>query len=188
MATTSTSRLQLLKPTPGTGQLVSVGTDLNDNWDKVDVLGKNPTGLVFAPVKRNTADAVTSGTNSMFETGTGFFKAGHWYRVCWGFRYNTTLGSGGAPNSTGNIHLKAGGTVAVGDPIIADSNMWSQNNTNPRVTIDHIFDVPTDGTYTLGCSANSGGGGNTLNILASGGTDNTGKARILYVEDKGEKP
>lgn len=188
MATTSTSRLQLLKPTPGTGENVSVAAHLNDNWDKVDLLGKNAIGLVAAPVKRNTTDAVTSGTNSMFETLTGVFKAGRWYRVVWGFRASTSLAGSTTPNSTANVHLKAGGTVAVADPVIADANVWNQNNTNPRTTIDHIFDVPTDGTYTLGCSANSGGGTNTLTILASGGTDNTGKARILYVEDKGEKP
>lgn len=186
MAGTSTTRLQLYKPDDADN--VNVDTDINANMDKIDVLGKNAVGLVGAPVKRNTADAVTSGTNSMFETFTGVFKAGRWYRVCWALRYNTTLGSGGAPNSTANVHLKLGGTVAVGDPIICDGNLWSQNNTNPRKTLDTIFDVPSDGTYTLGCSANSGGGGNTLNILASGGTDNTGKARVLYVEDKGEKP
>jgi len=188
MATTSTARLQLVKPTPGTGENVSVGSHLNDNWDKVDVLGKNSVGLVFAPVKRNTADAVTSGTNSMFETGTGVFKSGRWYRVVWALRWNTSLGAGTTPNPTFNIHLKAGGTVAVGDPIICDSNANNQNATNPRLQLETIFDVPTDATYTLGCSANSGGGTNTLNILASGGTDSTGKARILYVEDKGEKP
>jgi hypothetical protein len=36
MATTSTTRLGLVKPTPGTGEPVDVQEHLNDNWDRVD--------------------------------------------------------------------------------------------------------------------------------------------------------
>jgi len=185
MVGTSTTRLQLYKPNAADN--VNVDTDINANMDKLDLLGKNVVGLISAHVKRNTADAVTSGTNSMFETLTGVFKAGRWYRVVWAFRYNTSLGAGTTPNGTCNIHLKSGGSVAVGDPAVGDTNVLNQNGTNPRIHIETVFDVPADGTYTLGCSANSGGGTNTLNIIASGGTDNTGKARILYVQDAGEK-
>lgn len=184
MVGTSTPRLQLYKPDDGDN--VNVDTDLNANMDKVDLLGKNPVGVVGL-IRRNTADAVTSATNSMFETLTVNLKAGRWYRVLWAFRYNNSA-SAPPPSSTVQVHLKAGGTVAVGDPIICTGNVTTQNATNPRMTLDTLFDVPTDGSYTLGCSGNSGTGALTLNILASGGTDNTGVSRILYVQDGGEKP
>ena len=186
MVGTSTPRLQLYKPDGN--DFVDEDQDINDNYDKIDQLGKNAVGLVAAPVKRNTADAVTSGTSTMFETITGVFKAGRWYRVSMDFRWNTSLGAGTTPNAAQAIRLKAGGTVAVGDPPICSSTTANQNATSPRVHMETTFDVPSDGTYTVGFSANSGGGTNTFNILASGGTDNTGDNRCFYVEDKGEKP
>lgn len=36
MATTTTPRLGLVKPTPGTGELVNVATQINTAWDKID--------------------------------------------------------------------------------------------------------------------------------------------------------
>lgn len=189
MATTSTPRLQLLKTTPGTGELVNVALDLNDNWDKLDLLDKRGGQLLFEPVKRNTADAIPNATNVLMEVGTAVFRANRWYRVVWTFGYNTTLAVGTSPNGAVDIRLKAGGTVAITDQSIASSGIGNINTTSPRFQLEGIFDVPTDGTYTLGCTANSGGA-NTLNIVASGAASpgNTAKSRLFYVEDKGEKP
>jgi hypothetical protein len=184
MVATSTPRLQLAKPDPN--DFVNVLTDLDANYDKVDLLGKNPAPITTPFIKRNTADAASSGTNVMFETLTVVLKANHWYDTIESCKYNTTLAINSTPNGTGNIHLKAGGSVAVGDPQIASGAMPNINNTSPRFTIGTTFDVPADGTYTLGFSANSGGA-NTINIIASGGTDNTGNQRCFWVRDLGEK-
>ncbi len=189
MATTSTPRLQLLKPTPGSGEPVNVGLDLNDNWDKLDLLDKRGGQLMFEPVKRNTADAILNATNVLMEQGSGSFRAGRWYKVVWAFNYNTTGAVGTSPNGQTDIRLKAGGSVLISDPAVVSSGIPNINTTSPRYHLEGIFDVPIDGAYTLGCTANSGGA-NTLNILASGATSpgNTANKRLFYVEDKGEKP
>lgn len=36
MSTTSTTRLGIVKPTPGTGEPVNLQTQINDSWDKID--------------------------------------------------------------------------------------------------------------------------------------------------------
>jgi hypothetical protein len=184
MVATSTPRLQLAKPDPN--DFVNVLTDLDANYDKVDLLGKNPAPITTPFIKRNTADAASSGTNVMFETLTVTLKANHWYDVIESCQYNTTLAINTTPNGTGNIHLKAGASVAIGDPQIATGAMPNISNTSPKWTCGTTFDVPSDGTYTLGFSANAGGA-NTINILASGGADNTGNKRCLWVRDLGEK-
>jgi len=181
---TSTARLTLYKPDPNDN--VDVNQDINANYDKIDLLGRKPEPISNPFIKRNTADNAPSGTNVMFETMTLVLKANHWYQVFWSGQYNTTLAINTTPNGTGNIHLKAGGSVAVGDPQIATGAMPNISNTSPRFTVGETFDVPADGSYTLGFSANSGGA-NTINILASGGTDNTGNKRCFWVIDLGEK-
>lgn len=185
MAPTLTSRLQLSKPDPN--DFVNVLTDLDGNYDKIDLLAKRPDQVPAAPVKRNNADNVTSSSDSLFETWTGPLKANHWYEVQWSGQYNTSLAVNTTPNGIVNIRLKAGGSVTTSDPIIAKGTPPNINNSSPRFHMGHVFDVPTDGSYTLGVSCNSGGGTNTLNILASGGTDNTGNARCFWVKDLGEK-
>lgn len=184
MAPTLTSRLQLSKPDPD--DFVNVLTDLDGNYDKLDNLAKRSDQLPAAPVKRNSADAATSGTDVLFETITATLKANRWYEVTFSFQYNTTLAVNTTPNGTVNIRLKAGGSVLISDPVIAKGTPPNQSNTSPRFTFNHVFDVPSDGPYTVGVTANSGGA-NTLTIVASGGTDNTGNARCFWIKDLGEK-
>lgn len=184
MVGTSTARLQLYKPNPADN--VDVNQDLNANADKIDLLGKKPEPVTNPFIKRNTSDGVTSGTDTMFETLTVLLKANHWYETWFHGSANTTLAAG-TPNGAFSIRLKAGGSVAVADPAIANCGFFNVSTTSPFVTFGSPFDVPTDGTYTLGLSANSGGAGNTLNINSSGGADNTGNRRCLWVKDLGEK-
>lgn len=184
MVGTSTARLQLYKPNPADN--VDVNQDLNANYDKVDLLGKKAEPITNPFIKRNTADAVSSGTDLMFETLTVTLKANHWYEAHIHFKYNTTNAINTTPNGGYDIRLKSGGSVAVGDPSIVNGGLPNINNTSPNHHAGGTFDVPTDGTYTLGFSANSGGA-NTVNILASGGSDNTGNKRCLWVKDLGEK-
>jgi hypothetical protein len=185
MAPTLTSRIQLSKPDPN--DFVNVLVDLDGNYDKIDLLAKRPDQVPAAPVKRNNADAVTSGTDLLFETWTGTLKTNHWYEVQFSCQYNTSLAINTTPNGNINIRMKAGGSVTVSDTRIATGTPPNINNSSPRFTIGHTFDVPSDGAYTLGVTANSGGGTNTLNIIASGGTDNTGISRVFWVKDLGEK-
>lgn len=188
MSTVNTPRLQLVKAVPGSGEPVTSGQSLWDNMDKIDALAANPAKVAAAPVKRNTADAVTSGTDLLFETWTGVLKTGHWYEANFSFRFNTSLAPNTTPNSTLAIRLKAGGTVAVGDPAIVSGSPDNVGGGVSRSTyFGGTFDVPSDGTYTLGVSANSGGAGNTLNIIAAGGIDNTGNKRCFWIKDLGEK-
>jgi hypothetical protein len=184
MAPTLTTRLQLSKPDPN--DFVQVLVDLDGNYDKIDLLAKRPDQVPAAPVKRNTADAVSSGTDLLFESWTGTLKTNHWYEVQFQCQYNTSLAVNTTPNGTISIRLKAGGSVLVSDPQIAKGTAPNQSNTSPRWSMSHVFDVPSDGAYTLGVTANSGGA-NTLNIVASGGTDNTGNTRCFWVKDLGEK-
>lgn len=186
MATTSTARLQLLKPTPGTGEKVLVQLDLNDNWDKIDAAFIGPSKLPSAPVRRNSADAVTSATDSLFETWTGVLKANQNYVAKWASQCNTSLGSGTTPNPAISLRLVAGATGSNADPIIATGGFTNQNSHSPRAILDSPFTVPADGTYTVSFTANSGGGTNTLNILASGGVGNAGNKRYLMVTPHGE--
>lgn len=184
MVGTSTARLTLYKPDPADN--VDVNQDLNANADKVDLLGKNALPITNPFIKRNTADAVASGTDLMFETLTVVLKTNRWYEAGIHFRYNTANAVNTTPNGGFDIHLKAGGSVAVGDPSIVNGGLANISNTSPTHHAAGTFDVPADGTYTLGLSANSGGA-NTVNILASGGADNTGNKRCLWVKDLGEK-
>lgn len=184
MVGTSTARLTLYKPNPADN--VDVNQDLNANMDKIDLLGKKAEPITNPFIKRNSADNSASGTNVMFETLTVTLKVNHWYAVFISCKYNTSLAINTTPNGTGNIHLKAGGSVVIGDPQIATGAMPNISNTSPRFTMGETFDVPADGSYTLGFSANSGGA-NTINILASGGADNTGNQRCFWVQDLGEK-
>lgn len=188
MSVTSTPRLQLVKAVVGSGEAVAAGQSLWDNFDKIDTLAANPAKVSAAPVKRNTADAVTSATDSMFDTWTGVLKTGHWYEVNYSFRYNTTLAPNTSPNPTVSLRLKAGGTVLVGDPAVVQGTPDNVGGgTNRAMLMGGTFDVPVDGSYTLGASVNSGGAGNTINIIASGGTDNTGNKRCFWIKDMGEK-
>lgn len=186
MATTSTPRLQLLKPTPGTGEKILVQLDINDNWDKIDAAFVGPGKLPAAPARRNVPDSVTSGTDSIFDTWTGVLKANQNYMAEWAAQVNTLLGVGVTPNCSVNMRLIAGGTGSITDPIIATGNIANNNQTSPRAKIDTPFTVPVDGTYTVSITANSGTGANTLNILASGGAGNAGNKRYLMVSPKGE--
>jgi len=188
MATTSTARLQLLKATPGTGELVLVQPFLNDNWDKVDALGKKPEPISNPFIKRNTADAVSSGTQTVFENLTVVLKAGRWYEVAAAFRYNTTVAVGVNPTGSAVIRIKAGGGPVVNtDTAVAISSIPNCNTASPKWSVfSGPIDVTVDGTYTFGLSLDAGGV-NTLNILASGGTGNSGTDRCLWVKDLGEK-
>lgn len=183
---TNTARLQLYKPTPGAGENILLQLDLNDNWDKIDAAFVGPGKIPSAPTRRNSADAVTSGTDLLFDTWTGVLKANQNYVAEWAGQCNTSLAIATTPNCTINMHLIAGGSAAVGDPTIGTTGFMNNNQTSPRVKIDTPFTVPTDGTYTVSISANSGGGTNTLNILASGGAGNAGNKRYLMVRPAGE--
>lgn len=185
MVGTNTARLTLYKPDPNDN--VNVAQDINANYDKLDLVGKKPEPISNPLIKRNTADAVTSGTDLLFETLTVVLKTNHWYEAMLQCQFNTSLAVNTTPNGLISIRLKAGGSVAISDPQIAKGTPPNQSNCSPRFSLGEPFDVPADGTYTLGVTANSGGGTNTLNILAAGGTDNTGNARCLWVKDLGEK-
>lgn len=182
---TNTARLQLYKP-DGTEKVLRQ-LDLNDNWDKLDLLGKRPEPITNPFVKRNTTDAVTSGTDSLFETLTVILKTNHWYEVRSEFRASTSVGIASSPTSTANIRFKAGGTVAIADQPVVRGQPFNCATMNPRHSLGGVFDVPADGTYTLGLTVNSGGAGNTITILPSNGTDNNGYERCFWVKDLGEK-
>lgn len=64
MATTSTPVLQLLKPTPGTTELVSVQADLNDNWDKIEAAHVAVVASIFttAYAIKSVTEVVTAST------------------------------------------------------------------------------------------------------------------------------
>lgn len=185
MAPTLTSRLQLSKPDPN--DFVNVLTDLDGNYDKIDLLDKKPSPITQPFVKRNQIDTINSGTQSVLETLSIALKTNHWYELTASFRYNTSVAVGGSPTPTGEIKYKVGGTVATSDPPLCRTNMTNCNTASPRLTISTIFDVPTSATYTLGLCVDSGSGANTITMLASGGTDNTGFDRCLWVKDLGEK-
>ena len=185
MVGTSTARLTLYKPDPADN--VNVSTDLNANLDKVDLLGKKPEPITNPFIKRNTADSVTSGTDLLFETLTVALKANHWYEIQWSGQYNTSVIITNSPNGLMNLRFKAGGSVTISDTALATGTPMNNQATSPRFTLGTVFDVPADGSYTFGMSANSGSGANTLNILASGGPDNTGIRRCMWVKDLGEK-
>lgn len=144
--------------------------------------GKGVLGLT----KRNTLDSIPSGTNVMLETLTiTGMKAARYYKAVWTF--GSSGSAAGPPNATANIHLSAvGAAVTTADPIIRQGNVINQNATNPIVVVETVFTVPTDGTYSLGCSANSGGA-ITTTILASGaaGDANTANKRAFWIEDMG---
>jgi len=182
---TSTARLGLYKPDPNDD--VDVSQDLNANLDKLDLLGKKPEPISNPFIKRNTADAVTSGTDLLFESLTLTLKTNHWYEAMFQCQFNTSLAVNTTPNGLISIRFKAGGSVGIADQQIAKGTPPNQSNCSPRFSLGETFDVPADGSYTFGVTANSGGAGNTLNILAAGGTDNTGNARCLWVKDLGEK-
>jgi hypothetical protein len=146
-----------------------------------------PGGFMFAPVKRNNTDAVTG--DVILETGTNAaskpYLTTNWYRAVWGFNHSSSVV--GPPNGTARIRLSAlNGAVSTGSTAIAEGNVLNQTATNPRVHLETIFDVPSEGVYTLGCSATSGGAP-TLTIQPSQGSGNTGRARIFYVQDMGPK-
>lgn len=185
MVATSTTRLQLAKPDPN--DFVNVLTDLDANYDKIDLLGRNAAPITTPFIKRNTADSVSNSADSLFETLTVSLKANHWYELQWSGQYNTALAINTVPNSLINLRFKAGGSVTASDTVLAKGTPPNINNSSPRFNIGTTFDVPSDGTYTFGMSANSGTSGNTLNILASGGPDNTGVSRCFWVKDLGEK-
>jgi hypothetical protein len=182
---TNTARLTLYKPNPA--DTVDVNQDLNANMDKLDLLGKKAEPITNPFIKRNNADAVTSGTDLLFETLTVILKTNHWYEVQWSGQYNTSLAINTTPNSVMFIRIKAGGSVTTSDTQICKGTPPNINNSSPRFHMGTTFDVSADGTYTFGITANSGGGTNTLNLLASGGTDNTGISRCFWVKDLGEK-
>lgn len=184
MVGTSTARLTLYKPDPNDN--VNVSTDLNANMDKVDLLGKKPEPITNPFIKRNTADAIPSGSEVLCETLTVALKANHWYEAMFQSQYNTSLAVNTTPNGVVSVRLKAGGSVTTTDPQIAIGTPPNQSNCSPRFSCGETFDVPADGSYTLGVTANSGGA-NTLNLVASGGADNTGNKRCLWVKDLGEK-
>lgn len=184
MVGTSTARLGLYKPNAADD--VDVDQDLNANYDKLDLIGKKSEPITNPMVKRNAADSATSATEVLWETLTVALKTNHWYEVAWDFRYNTTVAVGVNPNGVVSIRFKAGGSVATTDPQIARKGVSNNTTTSAGKHVATVFDVPADGSYTIGCSGNSGGV-NTLNILASGGTDNTGIDRCLWVKDLGEK-
>lgn len=187
MATTSTARLQLLKPTPGTGEKVLVQADLNDNWDKIDLLGKKASPITLPFIKRNTLDTINSATQSVLETLTVVLKTNHWYDIISSFRSNSTVAINTAPTGSAEIKYKLGASVAITDPPVARASILNCTTANPRTTFGNTFDVPADGTYTFGLCVDSGGAGNTLNISASGGPDNTGFDRGFWIKDLGEK-
>lgn len=184
MAPTLTSRLQLSKPDPN--DFVNVLVDLDGNYDKIDLLDKKPSPITQPFIKRNTADAVSSATDSVFETLTVDLKTNHWYEVRSEFRMNTSVAVGVNPNGVASIRFKAGVSVANTDTQLARRGVSNNTTTSYGVSIGQVFDVPASGSYTFGLSVNSGGA-NTLNILASGGADNTGIDRCFWVRDMGEK-
>lgn len=147
-------------------------------------LGKGILGVT----KRNQADAIPSGTNVLLETlNIPGMKASRWYKAVWTF--GSSGSAAGPPNATANIHLSAvGAAVTTADPVIRTGNVINQNATNPITVVETVFTVPTDGTYNLGCSANSGGA-ITTTILASGaaGDVNAANKRAFWVEDMGLK-
>lgn len=148
--------------------------------------GKGIIGLV----KRNVADSVTSGVDVLFETLTiAGMKTSHYYKAVWTFNCNAS-GTVNPPNGAANIRLSAvGASVTASDPVIRNSGIVNQSTTNPGLVVEMPFTVPSDGTYQLGCSANSGGTSTTLNILASGaaGDVNAANKRCFWVEDMGLK-
>ncbi|MGW5720771.1 hypothetical protein ACWEVP_31680 [Amycolatopsis sp. NPDC003865] len=147
-------------------------------------LGKGILGVT----KRNITDAIPSGTNVMMETlNIPGMKASRWYKAVWTF--GSSGSAAGPPNASANIHLSAvGAAVSINDPIIRTGNVINQTATNPITVVETVFTVPTDGTYNLGCSANSGGA-ITTTILASGaaGDTNAANKRAFWVEDMGLK-
>jgi hypothetical protein len=114
-----------------------------------------------------------------------------YYKAVWTFNTNAS-GNVNPPNGTANIRLSAvGAPVSTADPAIRSQGIINQVYTNPAIVVETIFTVPADGTYQLGCSANSGAasGGTTLTILASGaaGETNAANKRAFWVEDMGLK-
>jgi hypothetical protein len=145
---------------------------------------------VLALTKRNVADSVTSGVDSLFETLTiPGMKAARYYKAVWTFNTNAS-GTVNPPNGSANIRLSAvGAAVTASDTSIRSVGIINQTTTSPGVVVETIFTVPTDGTYQLGACANSGGASTTLNILASGvaGDANLANKRAFWCEDMGLK-
>ncbi len=143
---------------------------------------------ILGLVKRNAADSVTNGADSLFETLTiAGMKATRYYKAVWTFNTNAS-GTVNPPNGSANIRLSAAGAaVTASDTSIRSVGIINQSTTSPGVVVEAIFTVPTDGTYQLGGSANSGGSSTTLNILASGaaGEANAANKRAFWVEDMG---
>lgn len=185
MVGTSTSRLTLYKPDPNDN--VNVSTDLNANMDKIDLLGRKAEPITNPFVKRNNPDNTTNSVaDILLETLTVALKTNHWYELIWSGQYNTSGAVGSTPNGTCRVRFKAGGSVGTADTILVEGNLASNNQTSQRANLITTFDVPADGSYTFGFCYQSGNP-STLNILASGGTDNTGIHRCMFIKDLGEK-
>jgi hypothetical protein len=78
MATSSTAKLGLVKPTPGTGEAVDVQAHLNDNWDKLDFT----SGFTICTSGARPADPFDG--QLIYETDTGQAYAaydGDWYQL-----------------------------------------------------------------------------------------------------------
>ncbi|WP_103344082.1 hypothetical protein [Amycolatopsis sp. CA-126428] len=147
---------------------------------------------ILGLVKRNVQDTNTTQADGLFETLTiPGMRTTRYYKAVWTFNTNAS-GAVNPPNGTANIRLSAvGAPVSTADPVIRTQGIINQVYTNPAIIVETIFTVPTDGTYQLGCSANSGAasGGTTLTILASGaaGEANAANKRAFWVEDMGLK-
>ncbi|OXM69649.1 hypothetical protein [Amycolatopsis vastitatis] len=147
---------------------------------------------ILGLVKRNVQDTNTTQADSLFETLTiTGMRATRYYKAVWVFNTNAS-GAVNPPNGTASIRLSAvGAAVTINDPAIRTQGIINQVYTNPGIVVETIFTVPVDGTYQLGCSANSGAasGGTTLTILASGAANeaNAANKRAFWVEDMGIK-
>lgn len=145
---------------------------------------------ILSLVKRNVQDSNSSQTDSLFETLTiSGMRTTRYYKAVWVFNTNAS-GAVNPPNGSANIRLSAvGAAVSINDPAIRTQGIINQVYTNPGIVVGTIFAVPADGTYQLGCSANSGAasGGTTLTILASGAANeaNAANKRAFWVEDMG---
>ncbi len=148
--------------------------------------GKGILGLI----KRNVQDQNSSQVDGLFETLTiPGMRTTRYYKATWSFNTNAT-GAVNPPNGTANIRLSAvGATVSINDSAIRSQGIVNQVYTSPGIVVETIFTVPADGTYQLGCTAQSGAasGGTVLTILAAGavGDVNAANKRAFWVEDMG---
>lgn len=127
MASTTTTRLALVKPTAGTAEPVNVTTQLDDNWDKVDAV----VGLTV--VTSSTRPAAPWQGQTIYETDTGrpYFHNGS-APASGGWKQMLAFGTASTHGTTGSaapVRLDTTAITTTGNRAMAFRKSGASNDT-----------------------------------------------------------